>query len=119
MILNSRQTVVMMIPKTPIEYITMTETSLKDEMTVTGEPSCGGKPPMYQRNQHMYAHTVISMSDEHLLGHTVKTFSPSRYNSDMSIGWSNFTVANNLSCSSEETGCFNKDHACSMCEFIQ
>ena len=34
----------MMITRTPIEYITMTETSLKDEMTVTGEPSCGGKP---------------------------------------------------------------------------
>ena len=34
----------MMIPSTPIEYKTMTETGWKDEMTVIGEPSCGGIP---------------------------------------------------------------------------
>ena len=45
MILNSRQTVVMMIPRTPIEYIiTMTETKRKGEMKVIGGPSCGGIP---------------------------------------------------------------------------
>ena len=50
MILNSRQTVVMMIPRTPIEYITMTDSSLKDEITVIGDPSCGGIPSVAKEN---------------------------------------------------------------------
>ena len=41
---------VKIITRTPIEYITMIEMSLYCEMTVIGEPSCGGKPPIENKN---------------------------------------------------------------------
>ena len=78
MMLNSRQTVVMMIPKTAIEYTTVTETRLKDEMTVIGVPSCGGKPSV-ERHQVIKKNFGNKPSFEHLLGHTVESFSPSMY----------------------------------------
>ena len=43
MILNSRQTVVVMIPMTATEYIRMAGT-LSYRMKVIGDPSCGGMP---------------------------------------------------------------------------
>ena len=65
MILNSRQTVVMMIPKTAIEYIAMTVESLNGEMIVTGEPSCGGIPSKEFNEQQFQVVVTISLNYPH------------------------------------------------------
>ena len=61
MALKSRQTVVMIITRTPIEYITMTETSLCCEMTVIGEPSCGGKPSIENENYYLKVTVAVAL----------------------------------------------------------